>query len=232
MKRFMVLFGILACVNFMAFAQEEIEKEQIETGWISVGFSWGNYFDSGTDIGNFYSGSPGINFNAYSFLDKKFIGFFGNIGLQFPVVNTIENGYSPIIHGNYILGVGFRHKINERLNLHFGIGPSLDQYSLLNRVNDNIKSTDYRLTWGIGGDVGLKYDLTDSIYIDVGTILSYGFGTYRIVQSTTDNWTNTKTELDGWIINSVFGIKPYIGIGFNIYGKTSKAKLGKPKFEN
>jgi hypothetical protein len=232
MKHFIVLFGILVCMDFMVFAQEDTEEDRIETVWLSVGFNWGNYFDSGTDIGDFYSGSPGINFNTYSFYNQKNIGFFGNIGLMFPVVNTIENGYNPIVHGSYIIGIGFRYKINEKLNLHFGIGPNLEQYYLLNRVNDNIKYTDDRYALGIGGDIGLKYDLTDSIYIDFGTTLSYDFASYRIVESTNDNWTNRKEESRGWISNSFFGIKPYIAIGFNLYQKTSKVKMGKPKFEN
>jgi hypothetical protein len=196
-----------------------------------VGFNWGNYFDSGTDIGDFYSGSPGINLNSYSFFNQKNIGFFGNIGFMFPIVDTIGNGYNPIVHGSYILGVGFRNKINEKINLHFGIGPNLDQYYLLNRVNDNVKFAEARYSLGIGGDIGLKYDLTDSIYIDFGTTLSYDFASYRIAESTNDNWTNTKEESRGWTSSSFFGIKPYIAIGFNLYQKTSKVKMGKPKFE-
>lgn len=231
MKRFVMLFGFLACMNFVIFSQEETKEDRIETVWLSLGFNWGNYFDSGTDIGDFYSGSPGINFNSYGFYNQKNIGFFGNIGLMFPAVNSIGNDYNPIIHGSYIIGVGFRHKINEKINLHFGIGPNFDQYYLLNRVNDNIKFTDSRYSLGIGGDIGLKYDLTDSIYIDFGTTVSYSFASYRIVESTSDNWTNTKKELGGWESGSFFGIKPYIAIGFNLYQKTSKVKMGKPGTE-
>jgi hypothetical protein len=69
MKRFIALFGILACMDFMAFAQENTEEDRIETSWLSVGFNWGNYFDSGTDIGDFYSGSPGIT-NLYKILTR------------------------------------------------------------------------------------------------------------------------------------------------------------------
>jgi hypothetical protein len=231
MKRFVILLAVLGCMNFMLFAQEETEKERIETSWLSMGFNWGNNFDSGTDIGNFYSGSPGINFSGYGFFDQKNIGFFFNYGLMFPVINNIENGYDPLVQGDFIVGVGFRHKISDRFNLHFGIGPNFNMFHLLDRVNDNDKFTDYRYGLGIGGDVGLKYDLTDSIYIDFGTTLSYDFAAYRIVESTNDNWINTKEESSGWINNSFFGIKPYISIGLNLYQKTTKPKIGKPKFE-
>jgi hypothetical protein len=231
MKRFVVLFGLLACVNFMVFAQEESEKERIETAWISMGINWGNYFDSGTDIGDFYSGSFGINFSGYSFFDQKNIGFFYNYGLMFPGVNNIENDYNPIAQGDFIIGVGFRHELSGKLNLHLGIGPNFNIFYLLDRVNDEDKFTDSRYGLGIGGDIGLKYDLTDSIYIDFGTTFSYDFATYRIVESTNDNWKNTREESKGWINNSFLGIKPYIAVGFNLFQKTKKIKMGKPKFE-
>ncbi|GHT70037.1 hypothetical protein FACS1894110_20710 [Spirochaetia bacterium] len=229
MKRLIALLGFLACMNFMVFAQEDTEKERIETSWLSVGFNWGNNFNIGDDIGNFYSGSPGVNFSGYGFYNQSKIGFFFNYGLMFPVVNNIENGYSPIDQADFLMGVGFRHELNKKLNLHFGVGPNFNMYFLLNKVDNDVKATDARYSFGIGGDIGLKFDLTDSIFIDVGTTLSYDFATYRTVDSTNDNWTNTKRESSGWITNSFFGIKPYVAIGFNVYQKTSKAKLGKPK---
>ncbi|GHV31245.1 hypothetical protein AGMMS4952_19590 [Spirochaetia bacterium] len=207
MKRLIALLGFLACMNFMAFAQEDTEKERIKTSWLSVGFNWGNKFNIGDDTGNFYSGSPGVNFSGYGFYNQSNIGFFLNYGLMFPVVNNIENGYSPMAQVDFLIGVGFRHEINEKLNLHFGVGPNFNMYFPLN---------DARYSFGIGGDIGLKFDLTDSIFIDVGTTLSYDFVTYR----------------SDWTTNSFFGIKPYVAIGFNMYQKTSKAKLGKQKLEN
>jgi hypothetical protein len=230
-KHFVILLGLVGCVNFMALAQEETEKERIETTWLSTGFNWGNYFDSGTDMGNFYSGSPGVTFNGYSFFDQKNIGFFFDCALMFPVVNTLESGYDPIIQSDFIIGVGFRHKINERFNLHFGIGPNFSMFYLFNEANNNVKSSDERHGWGIGGDIGLKYDLTDLVYIDFGTTVSCVFASYRIVESTEDNWKNTREDSNGWISNSFVGIKPYIAVGFNLFQKTTKVKLGKPKVE-
>jgi hypothetical protein len=230
MKRFFILLaGLTFCINFSVFADEETQETRTETIWFSTGANWGNYFDFGTDLGNFYSGAPGINFSGYGFYDHKNIGFFFNYGLLFPVFNNIDNNYNPTVQGDFILGVAFKHDISERLKLHFGIGPDFNMFYLLDRVNDDVKYTDSRYGFGIGGDIGIKYDLTDSVYINIGTTLSYDFITYRAVESTVDNWVNTKRESDGWITNSFIGIKPYLSIGMNLYQKTSKIKIGKPK---
>jgi hypothetical protein len=58
--------------------------------------------------------------------------------------------------------------------------------------------------------------------------LSYNFANYRQTKSTGDNCTNTKRDTSGWINNySMFGIKPYLAIGFNSYQE--KWHLGNPK---
>jgi hypothetical protein len=226
MKRLIVLISLLTCMNFVVFAQEDTGEEKIATSWDSVGFSWGHYFNSGTDIGDFSFGSPGIDFSEYGFYNQKNIGSFINVGLMFPVVDTIENGYSPKVQMDVIFGVGFRHKIKENLNLHFGVGPNVNMYGL-----KTVGSSEVRFSLGIGGDIGFKKDLTDSIYIDFGSKLSYDFVTFRVVKSANYyGGTDTKRK---WITNSFFGIRPYIALGFNMYQyqKISKTKMGKPKFE-
>ncbi|MDR0723193.1 MAG: hypothetical protein LBF75_10480 [Treponema sp.] len=57
----------------------------------------------------------------------------------------------------------------------------------------------------MGWDIGIQYDLADSIYMDFGTPWSYDFITFRI--------------------------KPYLSIGINLSSKrsNSKIKIGKHK---
>ena len=232
MKRFVVLFGLLGCMNFTVFAQEGAEEEQMVTitKWYSLGYSWGNFLNFGPDIDNFYLGSPGINFNGYSFAQKN-VGLFFNYGLMFPnllvqddsVTAGVAFFYRLIIQYDYITGVAFRHKIKDAINLYFGIGPHSNIFHLLS-VNTN----DVRFGLGIGGAAELKADVTDSIFIDFGITWSYDFATYRIVESTNDNWKHTKAESNGWINNSAFGIKSYIALGLNLF---KKVKIGKPKTE-
>jgi hypothetical protein len=217
-----VLFLALTSVTF------SLEESWLSESWLSIGTNFGSYFDNGSDVGNFYIGSPGINLSGYGFWNKKNIGMFFNYGLLFPVVDN-KNNYEPVVQGDFILGPGFRYNINEKLKLHFGIGIDVNLFALLDRTNIDIKeATDKRIALGLGGDIGLKYDITDVIYLDFGAALSYNFAGHRLVESTVDNWTNTKRETSGWINGySMIGIRPYIAIGFNYYQE--KGKWGKPK---
>jgi hypothetical protein len=85
MKRFFILLvGFTLFVNSVVFSDEETQETKTGIGWLSIGANWGNYFDFGTDLGNFYSGASGVNFSGYSFLDHKdIIGFFFNYGSFF-----------------------------------------------------------------------------------------------------------------------------------------------------
>jgi hypothetical protein len=215
---------VLSLVLFLGFA---VATFSLEETWLSIGANFGNYFDNGSDAGDFYVGSPGINLGGYGFWNQKNIGIFFNYGFLFPVADTIGNDYKPTVQADFVLGPGFRHAINEKLKLHFGIGLDVNLLALLDRVDNDNKLSDERIALGIGGDIGLKYDLTDVVYIDCGAALSYNFAGYRRVESTSDNWTNTKRE-SGWINGySMLGIRPYIAIGFNYYQE--KGKWGKPK---
>ena len=200
----------------------------LEETWLSTGVNFGNYFGNGSDMGNFYVGSPGVNFSGYGFWNKKNMGIFFNYGLLFPVGDSIKNNYKPIVQGDFILGPGFRYNINEKLKLHFGIGLDINLLALLDRTNIDVKASEERIALGLGGDIGLKYDITDVIYFNIGTTLSYNFASHRWGESTLDNWTNTKRESSGWINGySMIGIRPYIAIGFNYYQE--KGKWGKPE---
>jgi hypothetical protein len=98
----------------------------------------------------------------------------------------------------------------------------------MDRTDINHKFRDNRIGLGLGGDIGIKYDITDVIYLDCGITLTYNFANYRSTESTIDNWVNTKQEFSGWTNNfSMVGLKPYIAIGFNYYQE--KGKWGKPE---
>jgi hypothetical protein len=68
------------------------------------------------------------------------------------------------VQGDFILGPGFRYNLSEKLKLHFGIGIDVNLFALLDSTNSDVKSTDNRTALGLGGDIGLKYDITDVIY--------------------------------------------------------------------
>jgi hypothetical protein len=230
MKSFVFGLTLIIGVNLVAFSQEEIWED----GWLALGIDFGNYFQNDSNLGNFYAGSLGINFSGYGFWNhEKNIGVFFNHALLLPYQNplagnTIDSNYNQVVSGDFLLGPGFRYRINEKLNLHYGIGFNFSLFNFFNKSNDDDKFTDQRYGFGIGADVGLKYDITDVVYLNIGTTLNYNFANYRVAESTSDNWTNTRRDSSGWVSNfSSFGIRPYFAIGINFYSK--KAQWGKPK---
>jgi len=166
MKKLALGCVLILGVNSLMFSLEET--------WFSVGFNFGNYFERGSDLGKFYSGSSGFNFICYSFEEKNNFGFFFNSGLNFSDFNNIDNGFDQKIRASFILGPGYRYNINEKLNLLLGFGLDINLYSLFSESVD-IKTSDFRIGLGIGGDVGIKYDITKVIYVIFGTTLSYNF---------------------------------------------------------
>jgi hypothetical protein len=231
MKKFVVVLALILAANTALFSLEE--------GWLATGTNFGNYFQSDSALGNFYAGSFGINLSSYGFWNhEKNIGLFTNMGLLLPyknplAANTIDNNFNQVVSMEFLVGPGFRYHISEKLKLHYGIGINGSVFNFFNRVTGDNKSMDKRIGLGIGGDIGLKYDITNKFYLNFGTALGYNFLNYRIAESTTDNWTNTKRDSSGWVSNfSMIGIRPYIAIGINYFGEAVKTQWGKPKINN
>jgi hypothetical protein len=111
----------------------------------------------------------------------------------------------------------------------YGFGFNINWINFFDKINDDVKTIDRRLGLGIGGDVGLKYDITDTVYLNIGTALTYNFLNYRTAQSTADNWINTRQDSSGWTFNPMFGIRPYFAIGVNFYSRKAPLQWGNPK---
>ena len=228
MKKARIMLVLIIGVNTALFSTEEVWQD----GWMGVGLNFGNYFQNDSNLGNFYTGSLGINSSGYGFWNhNKNFGIFYNYGLLLPYrnplsMNTIESNYNQIISVDLTSGPGFRHRFNEKLLLHYGIGLNFGAFGFLDIGRDEMRSLDQRFSLGIGGDVGLKFDITNAVYLNIGTALNFNFLEYRLARSTTDNWTNTRQDFSGWNTNYMFGIRPYIAVGVNFYNK--KTKLGKP----
>jgi hypothetical protein len=212
MKRFMVVLALILAANSAAFSQNVTES------WSTVGANFANNFQKDEYLGDFYAGSSGVNFSRYRFRNHNKIGSFYNMGILFPVTNNIENDFSPSMQVDFLFGVGFRNNISEKLILHYGVGFNFNFSSFTESAAIDRKNTDYRQGFGIGGDIGLKYDITDIVYLNFGTALMYNFASYRVTRSTEDNWTTTRRDFSGWVNSpSNFGIRPYLGFGFNLY---------------
>ena len=231
MKALVIVLVMIVGVNSILFSSDEVWSDS----WFSLGTNFGNYFQSDANLGDFYAGSLGINFSGYGFWNhNQKMGIFFNYALLLPyqnplAANTIESNYNQVVSADFIFGPGFRHRINEKLTLHYGIGINFNLSSFLNRESDDIKSWDERLGLGIGGDIGLKFDVTDVFFVNIGTALNFNFVNHRLAESTADNWTNTRLDSSGWGSNVMFGMRPYITFGVNMFNRRAPTQWGKPK---
>ncbi|MDR2602528.1 MAG: porin family protein [Spirochaetaceae bacterium] len=227
MKQTTFFVLLLAGVNAMAFSLQEI--------WLSTGFEFGNSIETSSDKGTAYIGAPGFNLNGYSFSDKRNIGVFFHCSALFPViVNGNENVEEYDVQSEFIIGPGFKYNITEKLKLQFGIGIDwIHNWAAYNKNidGDTVDFTKSAYNFGAGGDIGVKYDVTEFFYINGGVTLSYMFYNHTRVYSSkkTSNVEEIRTRIyDGNIKGySMLGIKPYICIGVNSYQE--KSVWGKPK---
>jgi hypothetical protein len=219
---------LLVGINVMAFSLHET--------WISTGFEFGNSIENSSDEGITYIGAPGFNLNAYGFSDKRNIGIFFHYSFLFPVIASGNGDIKDYdLQMEFIIGPGFRYNITENLKLQFGMGFDWmlvsAMYNQKDTAGDTIDFSKVAYNLGIGGDIGFKYDITDFFYINGGVTLSYMFFNntwlYSFQKTSNDVETRIRIYDDNIKGYSMFGIKPYICIGFNYYQE--KVVWGKPK---
>ncbi|GMO46260.1 MAG: hypothetical protein Ta2G_01370 [Termitinemataceae bacterium] len=254
MKKLVLIIALGVCTGLALFADTN-EYENTYESWWSFGFEFGNeleFFDDDRNIFGdgsgqkkhlSYIGSPGFEFDAYVFADKKNVGFFLHYSFLFSTIfagDGNNDDYSR--HFEFLLGVAFRKSLGEKSILHYGIG--FDFALLSSNYKDKIDLSNYGsseldvtltavgINLGIGGNIGLKYDFTDSVYLDFGAAISYFFFNGTSVDaefSGTNNSTTSITLFDDRIRNyGMATIKPYIAIGFN-YWSMQKGGRGKLK---
>jgi len=209
MKRLFLCIVLILCISVISFSQEI---------WFAGGTAFGNYFLNGEDFKSNYTGSLGINLNFYA-LNEKNIGIFFNYGILFPLTNSIGKGSDLSVQLDFIiLGVGFGYDLSTNMKLYGGIGPNLNALFLNDSEGSDITLADYIIGLGIGGDVGIKYNVVNRMTINVGTTFAYNFAAYRIEAITIKegDWTRSKENSGLAARYSMISIKPYIAIGFSI----------------
>jgi outer membrane protein W len=121
------------------------------------------------------------------------------------------------------VGVGFGYDISQNMKLHFGIGPDMNMLFFHTDKDSGTTKGDYLIGLGIGGDIGIKYNITNHLCLNVGTTLTYNFAAYREIRSI-NNWDDQKAESSGWVSRySMVDIKPYIAIGVHFDNVTSNS---------
>jgi hypothetical protein len=217
---------------------------------VSLGFGWGNAFESAKEGGKTvktYMGSPGITLEAYQFWNGHNIGLFANVGFLFPVKMTSDvtgkktdvdlSIYNLLFQENLIIGPGFRYRFNDRFTLQAGLGLdilfNIASYSKSVYVGygwiSNVTYSTFFLGLGIGGDVGVKFDITDKVFLKLGSTISYDFAGYTSVRTNISAVGNRSEWASGY---SLIDVRPYLCVGLNFYTTEPgffKSRLGKPQ---
>ncbi|MDR0623376.1 MAG: hypothetical protein LBG10_03000 [Treponema sp.] len=214
MKKTILFAALLAGIVFFTFAQAQ------ET-WMSLGFEFGNYFENVTDSRNTYVGSPGINLNFYFFGQQKKLGVFNRNSFLFPVVKSGEsNEFTYGMQMAFVIGPAFRYAFNDYLTLQSGFGVNVAGI-YVDCPEGSYTYPVSSMVLGVGGDLGLKFDLTDVVFINIGGAFAFNFFNTFSVKSmppAVEKW------LDGYMAAE---FKPYICVGINSY--TENTHYGKPK---
>ena len=203
MKNIIFGFLLLFATNSLLYSQSDI--------WLSFGYEYGYYMSFPMElIGKWHTSvqSSGFNFNLCNFAHDKKIGYFISTELSFLFGSDQYNnlwasgGYNGIRLG-IIMGPGFRHDFNERIKLKYGIGLN-PKLTLIIPHNFGLFYNLAYFNLGISGDIGIKYDINNHFYLNMGSILSYDFIDIMFFWNAIPTGFNT------------FGIRPYICIGFNL----------------
>jgi len=197
------LLILIIRINTFVFSQSE--------SWLHFGFENSNFFERALikeKIEKSYLYSPGINLSLYKFWNNKNIGFFNQFTITSPLIGfqKIDEDNVDIIylHCGFISGLGFKYQLNEKLIFKYGIGLEILTINSLSGIDIN---------FGIGSDIGIKYNIKDLFFINIGSIFTIDFAQYKI-----NTIRRIIFDLDyGWAKNySMIGIRPYISCGINI----------------
>lgn len=197
MKKLLLAAWLLVCGTMPGFSLNEHWEH-----WVDISFSFGNTFEI-VKKETAYIGAPGVAFNGFTFFQGR-LGLFLHGSLLFPAVTYEKNmGNDYTLQGNLLAGPALRLNVSERFTFYGGLGFAglwiIEHPDLIEEYTRN------GLNLGFGGNIGIKYDITGSIYLNFGCTISYTFLNHVKIQSGSDYGLLT--------------VKPYISIGLN-YGDT------------
>ena len=227
MKKIITCTLLYVCVNVVAFS---LDSNQLYEYWSGMGFDFGNTFEL-SDAEKTYIASPGFNVHGYSFPNSSNFGGVVRLSLLFPVIESgIENNYR--FQGDMFAGFAGRLSLSESLKVYGGLGLNVGMLNAFRYTNNNSENLDYSKTLfmsGLGSDLGLKYDITDLVYINIGCSLSFFFFNTSTTLSYNENTSQYQRIVNSSRDSILIGIKPYIGVGINTY---LRSFYGKPKVGN
>jgi hypothetical protein len=198
-----------------------------EENWISWGFEFGNSFETRPNSLSpleTYTGAFGLNVNQYAFLNNTAFGYFLHNSILYtdmtPVKNDPENFRG--FQNESTLGAAFRFAITDRLKLLLNLGLN---FMFLKSFSENISKKDSwsmeSLNFGFSGGTALKYEIGGKNFF-----CSVGLRTTLHCLNRTSVLSRL-TRDSRWSWNLLFGIKPYISFGLNLF--SAGLHLGLPE---
>ena len=177
---------ITAAYNFGKFT-ERAEKAQTEIENNGIDLSITSYFGS----------NWGVYLNTNYLFPSKMTLSSGGITLT-----TTSSDWNRAMFLSAILGPTYKYSINENFELFGALGFHFAQFSL---TSENTVGLNH--SFGIGGDLGLRYLPKKNFYLTGGCLLSHDF--YCKGETTIRGYGTTKVS-DSYNLGS---FRPYIGIG-------------------
>jgi len=226
MKKTLLVLFLAVSVSFLTFAREPVST--VSETWLRVGFEFGNFFDRYFYEGAVwreYTGSPGINFSGYTFFNNRNVGLFWSVFMGVPTINSYTNNFRDFdfrFQIGSIIGVGFRRELSERFTLHYGVG--LNNMISVAGITEhipglgNVERDIGAWAFGIGSDVGFKLRLNNTVFLSFGSIFTYDFAHFWLIEERIGRMTITDS---GWYeLSRGISIRPYFTVGFNIRSET------------
>jgi len=202
---------------------------QIES-WTSVGFEYGKFFENINEDDEQLEStmiSPGFSYSEYRFLNNSGSGTFSHTSFLFPKSGSSSDGtvtvtadfsdFDIMIQLGLIVGPGFRYRFNNIFNIYYGLGLSyLQSLAMYEGNNSTVLLLGYN--FGAGGNIGFKFNITDSLYLDIGITGSYDFIYLLYTSIFSSEYSESEiafdVSLDG--DHTMISARPYAMIGFNI----------------
>jgi hypothetical protein len=237
-KKVLVVFIFVFCLSSSVFSAEA-EPSGINPSPVSpagkgresvlaIGFEYGNFwgrYSDGTNDVKTYRSSPIIDLYYYTIRGGNIVGFFVHSYLfGFPTrgtVNGIQPEYTDYFgtSSGFILGPIFKHELNTRFALFYGAGPSffltLEDYTQnipLTAAKESFEKYIYNI--GIGVNVMLKYAVNNKLFLFAGCVSTWDFLSYVVLMPKSSN--SALNTFDKTKDFSMFGIRPYVSIGFRL----------------
>ena len=220
MKKSMVFFVMLFCLSPLAFAQQEV--------WISAGYEFGDFVDGyiyqGQEIETVTS-SHGMNIASYNFLFNRF-GIFARGSFLSPKKTWVwdDNGMTTIDLSDYsltfdsglIFGMVYRLDFTNDFKSYFGLGINwFTTMALFSGAGTASYSRDTN-NIGIGGDIGVKVDISDRFFLQIGSILTLDFARHELIETFTGtSLTHTSSRWHEKYL--LFSARPYFAAGLNFF---------------